>query len=153
MLKTSIKTTLKCLTLLIVLIIQIQRNCAKTIDNVNSHKCSNSDNKLHNRISNGSSSSIIITNHYHNNNNHEQQQIPFLQLSTTAITNTRHMNGDFKKAQPSSKPKHNRNSTTITANQQINSTVVNFAANKTGKQITIFLTLNVNECELNRTYL
>ncbi|TMW42482.1 hypothetical protein DOY81_012438 [Sarcophaga bullata] len=50
--------------------------------------------------------------------------------TTTPITNTRHFNGDFRKAQPSSKPKRNRNSTTITEYLPLNSTVVIFALEK-----------------------
>ncbi|KNC26568.1 hypothetical protein FF38_10009 [Lucilia cuprina] len=109
MLKTSIKT-LKYLTLLIVLLIQIQRNCAKTInENSNNHN-------INNNINRSSSSK---------NNNNRTPLIPLLQQSTDSSTTKTQTNvKNFEKAQPSNQPKH---STTLTAacKHTNNGTVVN----------------------------
>ncbi|XP_037816304.1 beta-galactoside alpha-2,6-sialyltransferase 2 [Lucilia sericata] len=110
MLKTSIKT-LKYLTLLIVLLIQIQRNCAKTInENSNNHN-------IYNNIKRSSSSK---------NNNNRAPLIPLLQQSNDSSTTKIQTNvKNFEKAQPSNQPK---NSTTLTAacKHTHNGTVVNF---------------------------
>lgn len=130
MLKTSIKT-LKYLTLLIVLLIQIQRNCAKTIYE-NSSSNNNYNNIISNHINNSSNRSIKNSNN--NNNSVLQQHIPLLQSNvsrTTTFLQTH--NENFEKAQPSNQPQ--RKSTTLTekCKQTVNSAVVNMRNWKKGE--------------------
>lgn len=115
MLKTSIKT-LKYLTLLIVLLIQIQRNCAKTI----------SDNSNNNHIVSRSSSS--------KSNSNNKPLVPLHQTNVNSTTKIHTNDKNFRKAQPSNQPK---NSTTLTAacKHTHNSAVVNLNRCQQGKML------------------
>lgn len=113
MLKTSIKT-LKCLTLLIVLLTQTQRNCAKTINDNN------------NKII-GSSTSCGK-----NNNSHTYFLLSLANKNKTLTTTIQKHEKILQKAQPSNKP---NNLATLTAKCKSthNRTVVNLKRNNRGE--------------------
>ncbi|KAM7343875.1 beta-galactoside-a-2,6-sialyltransferase isoform 2-T4 [Cochliomyia hominivorax] len=154
MLKTSIKT-LKYLTLLIVLLIQIQRNCAKTI-NENSSSNNNNISKSTNNYYNNNNINIEVINssstnskHFNNSSNGQIQQIP-LPLrnvnSTTKNTTTTTIQGkdkNFQKAQRSEEPSTSTVTTKILKEKSFSNFLSSFNSRK--KRSVFHVRWNPNE--------